>query len=103
MKSYILYGVTDMSEAAAELDRQLPRNGVDAWLLLHTSDDPIAYFQLHPDSECEFPRDHRELGPNVQVDISGRHYHKDDMVIAILKSLQKIVGGVIRDDNGLKC
>jgi len=100
MKSYLLYGVVGTSEAALELDRHLPRSAGEGWVMLHSSGDRVAYFAVRPDNlERDLPADHRERGPNVQADISGRHFHDDASVIELLRKIQRAVGGVIRDDD----
>jgi len=69
-------------------------------MLLHELGDPIAYFNVNPDdSETELPDGPPERGPSVQADISGRHFHDDAIVLSVLRKVQEVVGGVIRDDD----
>jgi len=101
MKSYVLYGIVGTSEAALELDRLVPRSEGGGWTMSDTSGDPVAYFNiLSQPLNLELPADHPERGPNVQADISGRHFHEDAIVLDVLSKIQRAVGGVIRDDNG---
>lgn len=77
-----------------ELSRLLPGQ-TDPWLLLASPEDPIAYFNLRVRGEEE-----DLLGPNlIQADISGRHYHEDEAVLSVLREIQSISGGQIRDDD----
>lgn len=86
MKSYFLVGTIGKAETEAELDRQLPGQR-HPWLLLALGgSDAIAYVNV-------------EANGDVQVDISGRHYTKDEVVLRLLRSLRNKIGGTIEDDN----
>lgn len=94
LKSYVLQGLSDSNAASTELSLLLPGQ-TDPWLLLTKDDDPIAYFNLNPPIDFEGLQ-----GPFIiQADISGRHYREDDAVVKILRSIQKKLGGQIRDDD----
>jgi hypothetical protein len=94
LKSYFLEGLRDQHAAEALLSLLLPGQ-TDPWLLLAEGGDPIAYFHPGPVAGEE-----DALGPFlVQVDISGRHYNEDDVVLRVLRLMQAELGGQIRDDD----
>ncbi|WP_026600106.1 hypothetical protein [Methylosinus sp. sav-2] len=100
MKSYILYGVSNATDASTELDRYLDRSGDGTWTLLHEGGDAIAYFSVGPgNKESELSDEPPKRGSNVQADISGRHFYDDAIVLSVLRKVQDVVGGVIRDDD----
>lgn len=89
MKSYFLEGLGDVSLVRSELSKLLP-DRIDPWLLNAGDQDPVAYFSVAAScdgSSC------------IQADMSGRHFHQDEMVVRVLRQLQGQLGGVIRDDN----
>ena len=61
------------------------------WLILH-QDDVCAYVNVILDQGLELSV------PAVTVDLSGRHYEKDELILKFLRKLQNIVGGIISDD-----
>ncbi len=93
MKSYFL-GSTAACHAdlAAALTEALPGQ-IDPWLLRAgpSEADVVAYFSL---VEVEAPPGRWE----VQAEVSGRHYHRDTDVLAVLERLRVLVGGDITDD-----
>ncbi len=85
MKSYFLVGTVGKAQTEAELDRQLPGQR-DPWLLPALGGrDAIGYVNLEDNGD-------------VQVDISGRHFTKDEVVLRLLRSLRDKVGGSIEYD-----
>jgi len=89
MKSYCLEDLGDPARVRGELSDLLPHQ-VDPWVLLASDDDALAYFNVIT----------KEAGvSHVQADISGRHYNRDEVVLAVLRELQKRLGGVVRDDD----
>jgi hypothetical protein len=87
MKSYFLCGLHDESAISAGLSELLPK-GAANWLLLSNAGDAIAYFNIETE----------EVGPEIHVHISGRHYYEDEKVINLLRILKSRLGGVIVDD-----
>ncbi len=85
-----LAAISKPDKVGDALDEVLPGQR-EPWLLLARDGDPIAYFHL-------------ELGgrdwqaPYLQADISGRHYHEDDAVAAVLGKIAALVGGRIERD-----
>ena len=99
MKSYLLFGISNMETAVAELDRVLPGQR-DPWLLSDPSGDVIGYFRAWPTNlEVDGPDDPNGAGPLVQADISGRHYNEDAAVITVLRQVQVAAGGVLKNDD----
>jgi hypothetical protein len=90
MKSYFLERIGSLDTAKAALRSRLPGQE-SPWLLLSSSGDPIAYFNVES---------HLGGAPllNVQADISGRHHNEDAAVIAVLKDIQRVAGGVVTND-----
>lgn len=91
MKTYSLDNIANLEGAARELRRLLPGQEMP-WLLKDTAGDVIAYFNVGPS----------EAGGSqlwVTVDISGRHFGEERSVVAVLRELQAVVGGIVRDDN----
>jgi hypothetical protein len=89
MKSYCLEELGDPVRVRGELSNLLPSQ-VDPWVLLAADDDALAYFNVIT----------KKAGAShVQVDISGRHYNRDEAVLEVLRELQKRLGGVLRDDD----
>ena len=87
MKSYLLKSISSADAAKVELQRLLPHEG-STWLLRDVNEDTMAYFYVVDAATSE------ELQlPAVVADISGRHYNSDEQVLAVLKSLQRKVGG----------
>ena len=94
MKSYILEAVESADAAQLALCERLPTQK-EPWVLM-TEDgrDAIAYLNVQAAGQGEFE------GPfAVQADISGRHHFEDQRVIETLRALQRVIGGVIRDDD----
>ena len=90
MKSYFLEGVASAEAAASALRLILP--GQESPSLLRTLDgDPIAYFNVI-DGEIDV------VCPAVQVDVSGRHWDRIDLVLSTLEELRMRVGGRITSD-----
>ena len=87
MKSLFLTGIKKPDLLTSALTQVLPAQG-PTWLLLSAAGDPIAYFSVVPGEEAL----------EVQADISGRHYHEDDAVTAVLMKIAAVVGGSIRKD-----
>lgn len=99
LKSYLLFSVASADAAASALDQRLPGQR-DPWLLLDRDGDVIAYFVAEPSNlDYEGPDDPNGPGPLVQADISGRHYYEDDAVISVLRDIQLVVGGMLKNDN----
>ena len=90
MKSYFLERISSLEAARAALRARLP--GQEApWLLLSSAGDPVAYFEVHGDLDGE-------PVPNVQANVSGRHFDQDALVINVLKDIQGSIGGRITND-----
>lgn len=83
MKTYVLDRVTSVEQAKAELFSVLPDG-----ILYAPDGDAIAYFEV-------IESDIDTVGPAITADISGRHYDEDEAVIAVLKTFQRMLGGVI--------
>ena len=90
MKSYFLAPIVSPAEALEALSTLLPEQSTP-WLLLDPTGDTIAYFSL---VECDDTTGLR----TIQADISGRHYHEDAAVLAVLHQLQARLGGAVTDD-----
>jgi hypothetical protein len=90
MKSLSLQRVISICGATAALRETLPGQE-SPWLLRDQDGDVIAYFNVSP-GELDVH------GPAIVADISGRHYDEDPKVLAVLKSIQEKVGGVIVPD-----
>ena len=88
MKSYFLEGQIDDDLARCELSKLLPTQ-TDPWLLTSEAGDAIAYFYLATDEDNQ---------PCIQVDVSGRHLNPDSLVLNVLHTLQRKLGGTVRDD-----
>jgi len=91
MKSYFLEDIASCQDVVQALSQVLPGQQ-KPWLLLEPGGDAIAYFNAHPSES-----DPDKIG--VQADVSGRHYNEDKAVIDILRRLQTVLGGIIRDDD----
>lgn len=87
MKTYTLDPMSSLAEAKATLSSILPGQE-SPWVLLTTDGTTIAYFNV-VEADPEF------VGPTVIADISGRQYHADERVLAILAALRQRVGGAI--------
>jgi hypothetical protein len=91
MKSYFLEDIASHQDVLEALAQLLPGQQ-RPWLLRDLQGDVMAYFNTHPS----------ESDPNkieVQVDMSGRHYNEDKVVVDALRKLQVVLGGIIRDDD----
>jgi len=90
MKSCFLERISSLDAARAALRGRLPGQE-SPWLLLSAGGDPVAYFNVQGDLDG---------APilNIQADISGRHYNEEASVLAVLKDIQGVVGGVVTDD-----
>ncbi len=91
MKSYFLEGICSNEKAIEALRRHFPGQE-HPWLLHDASGDVIAYLDVAEggDSTIRIPA--------IAVDISGRHFNSDALVLAVLRSLQSQLGGDITDD-----
>jgi hypothetical protein len=90
MKTHSLDRVSSAEGAKAALESLLPGQSLP-WLLRAADGDVIAYFNV-VDGDIGL------VGPAIKADISGRHYDKDQVVLAALTALQHLVGGVIVSD-----
>ena len=90
MKSWFLENVPDLTLAAQALDAELPGQR-HPWILSASGDDAIAYFNIDEMLDGQ-------AVPHIVADISGRHYHEDDAVIAVLERLRLRLGGEITND-----
>lgn len=90
MKSYFLEHIESLGGAEAALRKWLPGQE-SPWVLLSPRGDPVAYFNIQRDLDGT-------QSLNIQADISGRHSNELASVIAVLKEIQGLVGGVISDD-----
>lgn len=90
MKSYFLSPVASRKLASETLNSVLPGQG-ETWLLKDKAGDVIAYFNL-------VEADGIAGAYEIQADISGRHYNRDEEVVSILKTLKQSVGGKITND-----
>lgn len=59
--------------------------------MLSETGDPIAYFRVERELDGE-------ANVHIQVDVSGRHFNSDSVVLRQLQRLQEHVGGVVIDD-----
>ncbi len=95
MKSYFIERLTDPLKARQTLSEYLPSQH-DPWVL-RTRDaaDVVAYLNIYAiDNDWEFE------GPfYIQADISGHHYNEDDYVLSLLREIQNVLGGAIKDDS----
>jgi len=91
MKSLSLQRVSSIDEAVQALRDTLPGQE-SPWLLRAEDGDAIAYFNVSP-GELDVS------GPAIIADISGRRYDEDEAVLAVLRSIQAKVGGVIVTDS----
>jgi hypothetical protein len=89
MRSYFLEGLPDRNSAREALSDRL-LNQTDPWLLHDSQGDVVAFFEIVT-SESE--------GVAIQADMSGRHFDRDAEVLAVLRDLQKQLGGTITDDD----
>ncbi len=90
MKSFFLTGLRSETTVRDALKKLLPGQQ-DPWLLLSTSGDVVAYLHVQPaDPEAQ--------GVEIQVDVSGRHFSSDDVVLDMLLTLQQSIGGVVEND-----
>jgi len=87
MKSIFLTDVQKPDLLQSALSQMLPSEGA-TWILASTAGDPVAYFAIVREGESIV----------VQADISGRHYHEDDAVAAVLKKVGVIVGGRVQNE-----
>lgn len=86
MKSYFLLRTVGKAQTETALDRQLPGQR-HPWLLRALGgSDAIAYVNL-------------DANGDIQVDISGRHFTKIEVVLDLLRLLRDEVGGTIDDDS----
>ena len=93
MKTYALENISSCEQATVELRQLLPGQD-DPWLLKASDGDVIAYFNIVPKSH------HSEWsGSCVIADVSGRHFNEDAAVISVLRHLQSVIGGHIKDDD----
>ena|SRR5436189_6248045 len=98
MKSYFLHAILDVAAAENGLDRLLPLQR-RPWIMVNEAGDPVAYVDLRGlNTDYEGLGDPAGAGPMVQADISGRHYGDDEPVLAFLRQLQEIAGGLLMDD-----
>lgn len=85
MKSYFLEA-TERPEAIPAVLTELLPGQTRPWVLLSPSGDAVAYFDI-------------DNGDVVQADISGRHFSRDDAVLAVLAAVRDRVGGSITGDD----
>ena len=90
MKSYFLAPIASRNDALAALSAVLPFEN-KMWFLKDAAGDVMAYFYVaEPDSST----DERA----IVADISGRHFHCDSDVIAVLQNLKARLGGETAND-----
>ncbi|PWJ90426.1 hypothetical protein C8D77_105321 [Mesorhizobium loti] len=89
MKSYFLERLGEVPFVRSELSKLLPHQ-VDPWLLNAGDKDPVAYLSV---AACDDGTSY------IQVDMSGRHFDQDELVVQVLRQLQGQLGSVIRDDS----
>jgi hypothetical protein len=90
MKSYFLEGTGDIADVRGALSALLPGQA-DPWLLHAALDDVLAYLDVTANETGAW---------SIQADVSGRHYDCDNMVLNVLRKLQRQLGGLVRDDDG---
>ncbi|WP_152544619.1 hypothetical protein [Actibacterium mucosum] len=96
MKSYFIERITDPLKARQTLSQYLPGQH-DPWVLwTRDAAAPVAYLNVDIVDDVW---DEVEGPFYIQADISGRNYNEDDYVLSLLRKVQNIVGGVIKDDN----
>lgn len=88
MKSLFLTGIERPALLRSALSQVLPAHG-ETFLLASPAGDPIAYLSIVCESEAM----------EVQADISGRHYHEEDAVVAVLNRIGAIVGGSVKNED----
>lgn len=91
MKSYFLEHLPSLAVAEAALTEELPAQR-EPWVLLDDCGDAVAYLHLNTSMDA---RPHLP----IQADISGRHYQKDAIVVALLRRLQQRTGGILGGDD----
>jgi len=89
LKSYFLEELADEQQARDRLSTALPGQS-EPWVLPDGADGAIAYFNITNLED--------DGGLAIMADVSGRHYERDEEVLAILRLLRAELGGVIRDD-----
>lgn len=90
MKSYFLAPIASQDAAITALSAVLPVEN-KTWLLKDTAGDVMAYFYVaEPDATTP--------DRMIVADISGRHYHRDADVVAVLQKLKVVLGGEIAND-----
>ena len=91
MKSYFLEGVKSEEDARKALCQLYPGQE-QPWIIRADNEDAIAYFSI-------VEKNTEMVVPAIQVDISGRHYDKDKVVLDALRTLSDLIGGNISDDS----
>lgn len=91
MKSYFLQHLSSLAAAEAALTEHLPLQR-EPWIVLDPSGDAIAYLNLGASLQGR-PNLH------IQADISGRHYEKDALIVALLRRIQERTGGLLGGDD----
>jgi hypothetical protein len=89
MKSYFLEHIENVSSIEQSLNELLPGQS-EPWLI-KVGDDVAGYVNTETFDE-------REGGHTVTVDMSGRHYNRDQEILYFLSELQKRVGGKVIND-----
>jgi hypothetical protein len=91
VKSYFLAPISSRDDALAALSAVLPVER-ETWFLKDAAGDVMAYFYVaEPDGGSIVER-------MIIADISGRHYHCDSDVVAVLQKLKAELGGEITND-----
>ncbi|WP_044617295.1 hypothetical protein [Gynuella sunshinyii] len=90
MKSYFLENIDDVKSLEREISTLLPGQK-NPWLIWHP-EDVCAYVYIILGQDPEL------VVPAVAVNISGRHYKEDELILNFLQNLKNKVGGKISDD-----
>ena len=90
MKSYFLTQLESKGRAEDALCTLLPGQS-NPWVLRSTAGDAVAYLNIQAMGQGSTLWE-------IQADLSGRHYHRDDEVLKLLGALQSQTGGEIEHD-----
>jgi hypothetical protein len=101
MRAICLYGLSDLASATAYFDSTLSIEGERRWSL---ADGDRTYAWLEIELQPEIYIDERNesipRGPCVVADLSGRAPDRKDDLVAYLKIVRSVAGGILYDDKG---
>lgn len=101
MRTIVLYGLSDLAGAAAYFDSTLSTEGERQWSLAD-GDRTYAWLEIELQPEIYFDERDENLprGPCVVADLSGRAPDRKDDLVAYLKIVRSVAGGILYDDRG---